>query len=36
MSAKSENHGKEALILSETLLTRLGEQQSLIAQFSSE
>ena len=34
MSAKSENHGREAVTLSETLLTRLGDQQSLIAQFS--
>lgn len=34
MSTESENHGREAVTLSETLLTRLGDQQSLIAQFS--
>ena len=33
MSTKSENHGREAVTLSETLLTRLADQQSLIAQF---
>lgn len=33
MSTKSENHGKEAVKLSETLLARLGDQQSLISQF---
>ena len=35
MSTTSENHGREAVTLSETLLTRLSDQQSLIAQFSS-
>lgn len=35
MSTESENHGREAVTLSETLLKRLGDQQSLIAQFSS-
>jgi PAS domain S-box-containing protein len=33
MSTESENHGREAVTLSETLLSRLGDQQSLIAQF---
>jgi len=33
MSAESENHGREAVTLSETLLTRLVDQQSLITQF---
>lgn len=33
MSTESENHGREAVTLSKTLLTRLGDQQSLIAQF---
>lgn len=33
MSSESENHGREAVSLSKTLLTRLSDQQSLIAQF---
>ncbi|TMM46457.1 methyl-accepting chemotaxis protein [Colwellia ponticola] len=33
MSAESENHGREAVSLSETLLTRLADQQNLITQF---
>lgn len=33
MSSESENHGREAVNLSKTLLTRLSDQQSLIAQF---
>lgn len=33
MSLESENHGKEAVTLSETLLTRLYAQQNLISQF---
>ncbi|MDO6487482.1 PAS domain-containing methyl-accepting chemotaxis protein [Colwellia sp. 6_MG-2023] len=35
MSAKSESHGKEAVELSNKLLKRLHEQQSLISQFNS-
>lgn len=33
MSSESESHGREAVSLSETLLTRLGDQQNLVAQF---
>ncbi|MFT7009796.1 MAG: PAS domain S-box-containing protein [Colwellia sp.] len=33
MSTESENHGRESVTLSETLLKRLGDQQCLIAQF---
>lgn len=33
MSSESENHGRESAMLSETLLNRLGDQRSLIAQF---
>lgn len=35
MSSESEAHGKAAVELGETLLTRLHDQQSLISQFSS-
>ncbi|PCI57505.1 MAG: chemotaxis protein [Gammaproteobacteria bacterium] len=35
MSTKSEKHSREAVTLSETLLTRLGDQQRLITQFNS-
>ena len=33
MSSESEEHGREAVRLSENLLNRLNEQQSLVAQF---
>jgi methyl-accepting chemotaxis protein len=33
MSTESENHGRESVTLSETLLKRLDDQQCLIAQF---
>lgn len=33
MSSESENHGREAVTLSKSLLMRLSDQQSLIAQF---
>ena len=33
MPTESENHGRESVTLSETLLKRLGDQQCLIAQF---
>jgi len=33
MSSESENHGREAVTLSNSLLMRLSDQQSLIAQF---
>ena len=33
MSSESEEHGKEAVLLSKNLLTRLNEQHSLVTQF---